>query len=274
MISTPKRPWWLQTFTTRTGPIFVFPRIHPLTRDDSSLRGKVLSTWSLGIVIKYNEELSFLNVLRETSIGAELGQFLLCNTFLCTSVSVWEIDLAIRKFCRYNHWFQIISRGGCFTVTREFLAYSLHKSATAPQTRGWLTENKCAKSQFNGVTTTVEVNVFYSFSFAFQFSLFLMRCEHGIQDVRFRQSWASCHEQFSSILHQVCWHEFRTISSPIQALETINVLAWIFEHTQRRWGHSHYNLLCFLVFSNQSHFTLKWIWSFPWIALVHTLIQS
>ena len=34
------------------------------------------------IIIKCNEELSFLNVLREASIGAEFGQFLLFRKFL------------------------------------------------------------------------------------------------------------------------------------------------------------------------------------------------
>ena len=66
------------------------------------------------------------------------------------------------------------------------------------------------------------------------FSILLIprRCWHEIQDVRFRQSWASCLQQFYPILHPLCGHRVRTIPSPIQAPETTNVLAWIFEHTQ------------------------------------------
>ena len=59
---------------------------------------------------------------------------------------------------------------------------------------------------------------------------------------------ASCLQQFSHILHQFCWRGFRTIYSPIQAMETTNVLAWIFEHTQQLWEHPQHNFLCFLVF--------------------------
>ena len=115
----------------------------------------------------------------------------------------------------------------------------------------------------NGFITTIEVN---------GFPLLVLR--HETQDVRFRQNWASRLQQFYPILHPVFWHGFRTISFRIKTLETTNVLAWTFEHTQQLWEHSQNNFLCFLVLSNQCHGTVTWRWSFLWVALVHTLIHS
>ena len=108
---------WLQRGVAMVpGPIFVFPRIHPLTWDDSSLRSEVvLSTWPFHIVkciiIMCNEKLSFLNVLRETSIGAEFGQFLLfwkfCEFLLVFTQQVFlyfgislRNKVSRRKLCR------------------------------------------------------------------------------------------------------------------------------------------------------------------------------
>ena len=44
-----------------------------------------------------------------------------------------------------------------------------------------------------------------------------MRWMHGIQDVRFPQSWSSSSQQLRPIVRRVCIREFRTVSSPIQA---------------------------------------------------------
>ena len=79
-------------------------------------RQGVLSTWCIHIIrsflIKCNEELSFLNILRKTRIGAELGQFLIFRKF-CEFLLVFsqQVFLYIRvstrksvrsgKFCRF-----------------------------------------------------------------------------------------------------------------------------------------------------------------------------
>ena len=74
MTSIPWRPWRKQTFTSETGPIFVFPRIHPLTGDATSLRGNVYSRHRF--FISSDEELSFFNNL-QTGVAARCGQFLI-----------------------------------------------------------------------------------------------------------------------------------------------------------------------------------------------------
>ena len=75
----------------------------------------ILSTWPFHIVkciiIMCNEKLSFLNVLRETSIGAEFGQFLLfwkfCEFLLVFTQQVFlyfgislRNKVSRRKLCR------------------------------------------------------------------------------------------------------------------------------------------------------------------------------
>ena len=90
-------------------------------------RQGILSTWSSHIVrciiIKCNEELSFLNVLRETGIGAEFGQFLLFKK-LCEFLFVFTQQVSLyfgislrnrvgsKKVCRFRHWLQIFIRCG------------------------------------------------------------------------------------------------------------------------------------------------------------------
>ena len=112
--------------TSKTGPILRVPTDPP-----SHLGGfitpkqSILSTWPQQfvncIIIKCNEELSFLNILRETSIGAEFGQFLLFRK-ICEFLLIFTQQLSLyfrislrnssRKFCRYHHRFQIPSRSG------------------------------------------------------------------------------------------------------------------------------------------------------------------
>ena len=53
---------------------------------------------------------------------------------------------------------------------------------------------------------------------------------------------------------------------PMSLRESSNILSY--------WEHSQCNFICFLVLSNQCHCTLTRRWSFLWIALVHTFIQS
>ena len=75
------------------------------------------------------------------------------------------------------------------------------------------------------------MNRFLSFSFCFSILLFPRHWWHEIQDVRFRQSWASCLQQFYPILHPVCGDGFRTISSwshwtrPTSLRESLNILS-------------------------------------------------
>ena len=104
------------------------------------------------------------------------------NKLPCTSASVWETGLAVRNSCRYHHWFQILIRGGLpctWWVSGLFF---------------W---NNCAKNQFNGFITTVEVNGFHSFPFAFQFSSF-----QGAAGTNYRMSSFGKveHNAFSSVL--------------------------------------------------------------------------
>ena len=63
-----------------TGPIFVFPRFHPFTWDDLSLRNNVNSrhepfTLPNPAYIKCRKVLSLLHNSRETCIGTQLGKF-------------------------------------------------------------------------------------------------------------------------------------------------------------------------------------------------------
>ena len=76
----------------------------------------------------------------------------------------------------------------------ESLANSLQVCYCSVDTE-LLDRNNCAKNQLNGFITTVEL-------------------------------------QFYPIRHPVCGDGFRTMSSRIQALETTNVLAGIFEYIQ------------------------------------------
>ena len=92
--------------------------------------------------IKCNEELSSANILRETSVGAEFGQFLLFKKF-CEFLLVFsqQVPLHIRVSLRNS-----VSSGNSdgitidpkfsfatgFPALDESLANSLHKSATAP----------------------------------------------------------------------------------------------------------------------------------------------
>ena len=79
--------------------MFVFPRIHAFTWDDSSLRGKVFSRHDpfilvMCIIIMCTEEWSFLNILREISIGAEFDQFLLFKKF-CEFLLVFTQQISL-----------------------------------------------------------------------------------------------------------------------------------------------------------------------------------
>ena len=56
-----------QTITSRTGPIFVFPRIHPFTWDDWSLRGRVYSRHDLSICHVDRHQVSCSTVLFQQS---------------------------------------------------------------------------------------------------------------------------------------------------------------------------------------------------------------
>ena len=92
----------LCTITSRTGPIFVFPRIRPFNWDDGSLRGKgVFSTWSFQsvkfFVIKWN-------------VLWKICELLLVFThkrFPFSPASVWEV------------WFVVDTSGG-FTMVSRF----------------------------------------------------------------------------------------------------------------------------------------------------------
>ena len=116
------------------------------------------------------------SVLRETCIGAEFGQFLLfrksceCLHKFKQQVSLYfGISLKIGSTQKKSVGVTIDSKfssAAGFTTSRESLATSPHKSATSPLTLSEMTEIIARKSIL----------------------LFLMRWQHGIQDVRFRQS--------------------------------------------------------------------------------------
>ena len=111
MISTPYRPWWSQTVTSRTGQIFEFPRIPRLTWDDSSLRDKIYSrhdplissSVSSSSVMKncpfsmFFEKPALEQSLVNFSWSGSSANF--CsysrNKFPCSSSSVWELGLAV-----------------------------------------------------------------------------------------------------------------------------------------------------------------------------------
>ena len=127
MISTPWRPSWHQTFTSRTGPIFVFPRStlprgmfpHFEIRCTLDMMFFISLGLSSSSVMK---NCPLLNILRETSIGEEFGQFLLFRNF-CEFLLVFTQQISLyfgislrnrvsnKNFCRYHHWFQIFIRG-------------------------------------------------------------------------------------------------------------------------------------------------------------------
>ena len=269
-------------------PVFVFPRIHPLTWDASSLRSKVYSRHDPFRLSNVSSSSAMKNRPVSTPPEKPLEQSLadfsrsrssanFCsysrNKFPSTSASIWENRVCSRKFCRYTHWIQVPSRGGfprTSWVSGQFSTQIRYCSVDTELIDG----SNCLKKQFNGVITTVEVNGFHSLSFHFHFSFFKCAGSTEYRIVRFQQNWQSCPQQFCPILQQVCWHESHESSSPIQALETTNVLAWIFKHTQQLCEHSQYNLLCFLVFSNECHCTSTSRWSFLWSAPVDTLIQK
>ena len=103
-------------------------------------RQSILSTWShqlvKWIIIKCIEELSFLNILQKTCIGAEFGQFLL---FRKTSASVGGSWQAVGNSVGITIDSRFSGAPG-LAVPFESLAYSPHRSATAPSTLSWLTE--------------------------------------------------------------------------------------------------------------------------------------
>ena len=94
--------------------------------------------------------------------------------------------ISSRKFSRYHQWFQTHIRGKfpCAWWVSGLFTQICYCSLDTELIDG----KNCAKNQFNGFFTTVEMNGFHSFSFAFQFSFFPRRCWHERQDVRFRQS--------------------------------------------------------------------------------------
>ena len=155
-----------------------------LAWNDSSLRGKVYSRHDVftssspttSSVMKNRP----VNVLQKTSIGAEFGQFLLFKKFCAFLLvfteqvsSYFGISLAnrviSRKFCRYNHWFQILIRGGFPRTSWVSGLFSTQIRQCSVDTE-LIDGNNCAKNQFNDVITTIEVNGFHSFPFAFEVS--------------------------------------------------------------------------------------------------------
>ena len=95
------------------------------------------------------------------------------------------------------------------SLSGEFFTQICHCAADTERIDG----NICAKNQFNGFITTVEVNGFHCVSFAFQFSSF--------QDAAGTEYRMSAFGKF----------EQHVLRDSIQ--ETTNVLARIFEHTLR-----------------------------------------
>ena len=113
-------------------------------------RQGILSTWSFQIIkciiIKRNEKSPFLNVLRETSIGAEFGQFLSFRKFFefllvftqqvfLYFVIILRKRVSNRKFCRNHHWFQILIR--CGFLRTLWVSWRIHHTNPLPLRRQW-----------------------------------------------------------------------------------------------------------------------------------------
>ena len=141
----------------------------------------------MSFLIKCNEEFSIVNILRETSIGAEFCQSLLFRKFcefllvftqqvsLYFRIRLWK-RISNRKFCRYHLWFQILIRGG-FPCTSWASGKFFTQICCCSLDAELIDRNNCAKNQFNGFITAVEMNGFHFFSFAFHFSSF--QCAAG-----------------------------------------------------------------------------------------------
>ena len=145
MTSTPWRPWWTQAFTSKTGPVFVFPRNHRLTRHASSPRSNVTldidSSFHLVLLL---QQLSWWSVLFQQSSHqrwSTIRQFLVFrNMFEFLLIFSQQISLQPQ-----NLW--IFLTKPCYCSVDTELIY----------------RNNRAKNQFSGFFTTVDVNKFLSF---------------------------------------------------------------------------------------------------------------
>ena len=128
-----------QTFTSKTGPIFVFPRIHTLTRDDSSLRGEVRSRHDPFILSGASSSNVMMNCpfsmfFEKPALEQSLVNFSLL--IFTQQVSLYfGISLRNRvgseKLLSEKPLISKFSSSAGSPVPREFLANSIHKSAAA-----------------------------------------------------------------------------------------------------------------------------------------------
>ena len=110
--------------TSRTGPIFVVPRIHPFTWDDLSLRGNEYSRHeplSLSSSASPSVVLSSLYSIRVTCIWAQFGQ-LKMSWKTCELLIIIAQQVSLCSFIGRRVWFVVDTSGGITMVSRLSIA--------------------------------------------------------------------------------------------------------------------------------------------------------
>ena len=183
----PKNKFCHEIVHPKTGPIFVFPRIHPLTWDDSSLRSKIysrhdpfisLSASSSRVMKNCPFSIFFEKPALEQSVGQffffkKICEFLLIFTqqvFLYFGISLRSL-ICCQHFWWHYHGFQVLKR-----YAGDFPA---HEPTTAPWTLDWLTE--IFVRRISSMVSSLPLKwMFFIPSPFFSIFIFLKRWLHGL----------------------------------------------------------------------------------------------
>ena len=228
--------------TSKTGPIFVFPRIHPILslwitcrpRGDVHSRHEPpnLSSSTSSRVVKY---CPFATVFATVFTIPALEHSLIngrwserfanfrswaCSKFPCTVSLVRSGLCVVDHFCWQDQGLRLV-QSNKFPSTFWTIRESAGQFVT--HVRQCSVDTELMEVIVRRTTSAVSSSPQKwkdNFPFPLLFKVLVPKhCIHGMRDVHFHWSWSLCPQRRDPILHSACTCEFRTISFLIQAQE-------------------------------------------------------
>ena len=231
--------------TSKAGPIFVFPRIHPFTLDDVSSRGKVysrheppnMSSSASSRVVKY----FLFAAVFVTPTSVQFGQLKMIwkisefSVVIVRQVSLHNLSgskrfVRCRQFCWHHHGLRIVlgNKFPCPFMNNQRFSWPIRLTCPLLLHRYWTDWRKWLCEEALRLCRRHHRNVWTIFLFlCFAKLLVPKHWIHGIRHAHFHWSWKSCPQRRDPIFHSTSTSGFRIICFLIQAKEMTNVRARI-----------------------------------------------